>query len=137
MELYKAEVCVGGLITNTVVKEPVTAAEIVILRKIHGDDAVKNIKPLGNKNRPYQKEFDRLLRAYGPRKVEASFPGARPVLPQKLADVGIIIDGGGNANEEVVAKGPNNKKVKTSREKALADLGIEGDDDDEGEEDDE
>lgn len=129
MEMYRAEVCLGGLITNTVVKEEVTAAEIVILRGIHGDDAIKSIKPLGNKNRTYQKEFDRLQRAYGKAKVAKSFPGARPILPQKLADVGIIVNENGNLNEEVIAKGPNNKNVKTAREKTLADLGIEGDDD--------
>lgn len=134
MEMYRAEVCIGGLLTNTVVKEPVTAAEIVILRRVHGDDAVRGIKLLGSKNREYQKEYDRLVKTYGRHKVEAAFPGARPILPQNLKDIGIIVQKDGFINQEVVAKGPNNKNVKTKREKELDALGIN--DDDEGDDND-
>lgn len=126
MELYQAEVCIGGLITNTVLKEEVTASEILILQQIHGSDAVRKIKPLGNKQREYQKEYDRLVRSYGPRRVQAVFPGARPVLPQKLADVGIIVAEDGNPTTDIVARGPNNKNVKTAKQKQLEALGVEG-----------
>lgn len=119
MEIYRAEICIGGLLTNTVVKEEITAAEIVLLRRIHGDDAVRGIKSRGNKNREYAKEYDRLLRIYGRKKVESAFPGASPVLPQKLADIGIRVTKEGHVNTEVVAKGPNNKDRKTQREKDL------------------
>ena len=126
MELYQAEVCIGGLLTNTVVKEEVTASEILILQQIHGgSDAVRKIKPLGNKQREYQKEYDRLVRVYGPRRVQLVFPGARPVLPQKLADVGIIVTEVGDTTTEIVARGPNNKNVKTAKQKQLEALGVE------------
>lgn len=127
MEIYKAEICIGGLLTNTVVKDDLTAAEIIILRRVHGDDAVKAIKPVGSKNREYQKEYDRLVQRYGRRKVEDAFPGARPVLPQSLKDIGMIVTKDGHINDEVVAKGPNNKNVKTKREKELEALGVEND----------
>jgi hypothetical protein len=138
MEIYKAEICIGGLLTNTVIKDELTAAEILILRQVHGDDAVRGITPRGNRQIEYQKEYDRLLRKFGKRKLEAAFPGARPVLPQKLADVGIILQSDGYINDTVVAKGPNaghNKgKAKTKMEKEIDDLGIESDDDEEKDE---
>lgn len=136
MEIYKAEICIGGLLTNTVVKEDLTASEIVILRRIHGDDAIKGIKLVGRENREYQKEYERLIRRFGRRKVEDAFPGARPVLPQNLKDIGMIVSQeGGYINNEVIAKGPNNLNRKSKREQELEDLGIEGtdkNDEDEG-----
>lgn len=130
MEMYQAEVCIGGLLTNTVMKEPITAAEIVILRNIHGDDAVRQIKPLGNKNREYDKEYKRLLKQYGRKKLEQAFPGARPILPQKLKDIGIIVMENGHIEGEVIAKGPNNKGSKTQKERDIDNLSVDNDDED-------
>lgn len=128
MEIYKAEICLGGLLTNTVIREDLTAAEIIILRRTHGDDAVKAIRRIDSQGREYQKEYDRLVRKYGRRKVEDAFPGARPVLPQNLKDIGIVTKDG-YINDEVVAKGPNNKNVKTKREKELEALGADSEED--------
>jgi hypothetical protein len=44
------------------------------------------------------------------------------VLPQKLEDVGILVNKKGYVEEEVIAKGPNNKNRKTKREQALDEL---------------
>lgn len=125
MQTYTAEICIGGLITNTVVRKDLTAAEIVILRDIHGSDAVRGIKLEADIKRPYQTEYDRLMARYGRKKLEKSFPGARPVLPEKLADVGILFDKKGSALNETIAKGPNNKDRQTLREKELADKSVE------------
>lgn len=130
MQFYQAEISIGGLITNTVVKTDLSAAEIVILRNIHGDDAVRAIKIQGEHNRPYQVEYDRLLNRYGRKKLEKAFPGSRPVLPQKLIDIGIVVRKDGRTLDEVLAKGPNNDKVKTKREKELAEMGMETEDKD-------
>lgn len=134
MELYKAEVCIGGLLTNTIIKNDITAAEILILRNIHGDDAVRSIKTLGEVNREYNKEYERLLFTYGRKKVQAAFPGNRPVLPQKLADVGIFVKKDGHITSETLAAGPNNPNFKTAKQKALEALGGDEDDDKEGDE---
>ena len=142
MQTYQAEICIGGLITNTVVRKDLTAAEIVILRDIHGSDAVRGIKLESDIKRAYQAEYDRLKARYGGKKLEKSFPGARPVLPEKLADVGILFDKAGKSVNETVAKGPNTKDRKTLKEQeiesksvekgkaAKADLGIDDEDED-------
>lgn len=129
MQLYNAEVCLGGLLTNTVFKENLTASEILILRSQHGDESIRSIKPTKVIKRPYQEEYNRLLLNYGPKKVGKAFPGARPVLPEKLADVGIIVNEDGHAITEVLASGKNNKDRKTKRQQELDDIGIENDDD--------
>lgn len=131
MQTYKAEILIGGLLTNTVIRPGLTASEIMILRHIHGDDAVRGIVVQGNKNIEYQKEYDRLLKRYGKKKLTAVFPGARPVLPEKLADVGIIVQKDGHAKDEVIAKGPNNQDRKTEKEKELEKNAVEVDNEDE------
>lgn len=131
MQIYQAEVCIGGLLTNTVVKSGLTAAEIMLLQHEHGADAVRAIKPGKNVKRPYQDEYNRLLKAYGRKKFEKVFPGGRPVLPEKLADVGIMVKEDGHTTTETIASGPNNKGRKTQQQKNLESQGIEGDDDDE------
>lgn len=133
MQTYKAEILIGGLLTNTVIRPGLTASEIMILRHIHGDDAVRGIVVQGNKNIEYQKEYDRLLKRYGKKKLTAVFPGARPVLPEKLADVGIIVQKDGHAKDEVIAKGPNNQDRKTEKEKELEKNAVEVDNEDEDE----
>lgn len=126
MDIYKGEVLLGGSLMNTVHRNDLTAAEILILRAVHGDDAVRGLEFLEQKNRQYQLEYDRLVKKYGRRKVESSFPGARPVLPQSLTDVGIIIGNkGGHVIDEVIARGPNNPHRKTKKQQRLEALGAE------------
>ena len=45
MQTYQATIRVGGSLFNEVPKAPVTAAEIEVLKAIHGDDAVLRIAP--------------------------------------------------------------------------------------------
>lgn len=130
MQLYQAEVCIGGLLTNTVVKENITAAEIMILQNEHGSDAVRAIKLGKNIKRPYQDEYNRLVKAYGRKKLEKAFPGARPVLPEKLSDVGIVVNEEGHATSKTFASGPNNKGRKSKEQQEHESEGVENDDDD-------
>lgn len=111
MRLYRAEVCLGGNLTNTVIKEGLTAAEIIILRNIHGGDAVRNIEPRTMSRRPYDEEYKRLTDFYGAKTVQSCFPGAQPELPMELRGVKVT---------EPKAIGPNNK----NRTKELEDLGL-------------
>lgn len=127
MHLYKAEILLAGELTNTVIKPDLTAAEILILQTIHGSDAVRGIVKQGTKQVEYQKEYDRLLRTYGRKYLLKVFPGVRPILPEKLADVGIMVQEDGYIRQEVVAKGPNNADRKTSLEKSLEENAVEVD----------
>ena len=68
----------------------VTAAEIVVLRRIHGDDAVVKIKYIGDRNVSDAEEFARLANKYQMATennqpiVALCYPGAAPVLPQEI-----------------------------------------------------
>lgn len=94
MELANCTVRLGGDVRNTVEKNSVTPAEVLILKKLHGDDGVVNIRIHGKQNRPAKMEIDRLNRIYveqfsKPEKnvVTDLFPGAAPSLPTRFADV--------------------------------------------------
>jgi hypothetical protein len=44
MDYYNCKLRLHGLVTNEVLKENVSAPEIIVLRKIHGEDAVVDLK---------------------------------------------------------------------------------------------
>lgn len=85
--MHKASIllAIGGDTGNTVPKHNVTPAEVAVLRHIHGDDAVTDIKPTGDLKRTNREERQRLAEVYGRRDdkgrhvapaVDALFPGA-------------------------------------------------------------
>ena len=106
----------NGSLQHTIAKEHVTPAEIQVLRALHGQDAVVDVIPTKMTKRGHRQEFDRLSELYGranggdglnsndPTKnlVASLFPGANPVLPIHLKDIGM-----GSALREV-AKEPEN-----------------------------
>ena len=65
MKTYSCKVRLGGSVMHEVPKDEVTAAEVTILRYIHGDDAVLEIKPVGDIDRSDVAELDRLRETYG------------------------------------------------------------------------
>lgn len=65
MKLYNARVRLGGSISNEVNKKKITAAEIAVLQRIHGRDAVQSVVEIGSvANRSDQRERARLLLSY-------------------------------------------------------------------------
>lgn len=106
MQLANIILCLGGLITNTVQKLDVTPAEILVLKHLHGDDAVKDVRPAGfdTRRRP-EKEFARLAAIYdagagsftdtpGNERegvLAKLFPGAMKRLPTTLEEIGIAV----------------------------------------------
>lgn len=105
MQLCKCDVMLGGDRNNVVAKEGVSIAEIVVLRAIHGGDAVVNIRPAGIRSLDHHEELARLKRTYNRREaiVDKVFTGVNPTLPTKFADIGLkyadSIDGKGGANK--------------------------------------
>lgn len=86
MQTAIVEVLLNGSVQNTTVREA-TAAEIVILRSIHGDDAVINITPVKGVSFSHSEEVDRLKRFYGDETFKKVFPGSVPKLPMDLKEV--------------------------------------------------
>lgn len=96
MQLANVLVSLGGDHGNTVSKFQVTAAEIAVLRAIHGDDAVNDVEPRGDIVRSHREERGRLLSIYGAAKtpdhkpiVESMFPGVAARVFETLDELGL------------------------------------------------
>jgi hypothetical protein len=74
MQIAHVLLSLGGDHGNQVMKHHVTAAEIAVLRAIHGDEAVKDVEPAGDIKRSHRDERERLLATYGGAKVPNSNP---------------------------------------------------------------
>lgn len=79
---------------NTVPKYRVTAAEIAVLRSIHGESAVFDVEPTGTVNIANRAELSRLRQVYGKavgqdgeRIVDALFPGAAARVFETLDEI--------------------------------------------------
>lgn len=84
----------GGRQEMTIRKRRVSVAEIQVLRRLHGQDAVKEITPIGTSKQPHGQELRRLNALYPAKKdekgvVEELFPGHAPKLPVTLEDIGV------------------------------------------------
>lgn len=82
MQIANIQLSLGGDHGNTISKFGVTAAEIAVLRAIHGDESVQDVQPIGEIERPNKAERERLLAIYGGAKdgqqnpiVGTMFPG--------------------------------------------------------------
>lgn len=65
MQLYSAKIRLGGSLVNEVRKHDLTAAEIIMLRDIHGGaDAVIDIVETGSDRRTQEFERERLNQTY-------------------------------------------------------------------------
>lgn len=93
MDLFTCEVRLAGSVQNTVYKREVTAAEVDVLRAIHGEDAVVSIELCGTTNAgSATAERERLVSKYNPQVVFELFPGARPNLPTTAAEIGVVAE---------------------------------------------
>ena len=112
MKLYDCRVRLAGLVHHEVPKYSATEKEVVLLRKIHGADAVVGIRSTGESKRTDSEELARLAGIYGQEVVERAFSVA-------LDDLSIIEEE--QPEEEVAAEEP--KKPKQRR--TLADVAAE------------
>lgn len=94
MQIANALVSIAGDRGNTVPKYGLTAAEIAVLRLIHGEDAVTDVEPAGAITRSNKAELDRLRTVYGGatdndgnRLVDQLFPGAGARVFASLAEL--------------------------------------------------
>lgn len=88
MDYATAQIRLAGELHSTVIKE-VSAPEIAILRHIHGEDALIDIKKSRSATVSQADERDRLDRVYGEELMKKLFPGLSAKLPMDLADVGV------------------------------------------------
>lgn len=104
MQLCSAIVRHAGNLGMTIHKEGLPPAEIVLLRAIHGEDAVVNIAVTHEQaRRENRAEVERLKTTYGEKVFVACFPGRFPQLPTTLADIAVDEDDGepGESDDEM------------------------------------
>lgn len=96
MQIASVLVAIGGDLGNTIPKHGVTASEIAVLRAIHGEGAVSEIKPIGDVKRTNSEERNRLLTRYGRAKdsennsiVNNLFPGAAARMFATIDELGL------------------------------------------------
>ena len=111
MQTVTCEILIGGDMGNTVVKAGITVPEIVILTALHGIGSVTNMKLEGENVISNSSELKRLTDIYGRDIITKAFPGANPVLPKLLVDIGI----------DDVAVEPEPVKYKKSKKAASED----------------
>lgn len=124
MDLAKCSLRLGGNAGQTIQKYDVTPAEIAVLRVVHGDDAVSDIKWTGEIQRSHRAEIQRLHAFYGSRQqdgaivsraVASLFPGAAARVFEKLTELDDIDE------SQIVSLGPDAVKP-AAAEPASVDL---------------
>lgn len=103
MQLCNLTLRLGGSLLHTVPVRDATPGEILVLKRIHGDDAVTDVRPTKvDKNRRHEIEWERLSHKYdrgsafsaqpGEERrslMETLFPGAVKKLPTTLQEIGL------------------------------------------------
>lgn len=89
MRMYNCAVRLGGTTTSEVEKRGITAAEIMVLRKVHGVESVVRIVPKNSVNASHASERERLRSIYeqGPHQVgliDSLFGPVHLPLPESL-----------------------------------------------------
>lgn len=95
MELANAILNLAGDVNQQVQKWAITPAEAAVLRYIHGNDALNDIKVFGTVERRDAVERERLVQEYGrgengqiqSKAVDALFPGLGSRLPSSFEDL--------------------------------------------------
>lgn len=85
MRVYSGKVRLAGNVYHEVPKTGMTAAEVILLQHIHGDDALVALKPEGNLSCKDAFERNRLQEIYGEDKVKTVFGISSLPLPQELS----------------------------------------------------
>lgn len=73
MKIYNCRVRLAGLVHHEVPKFGITEKEVIVLRTVHGTDAVNGIKNAGEAKRTDEVEYQRLADFYGAELVQNIF----------------------------------------------------------------
>lgn len=118
MQIANIMIALGGDLGNTVPKYGVTAAEIAVLRAIHGDDAVFDIQPAGEVEMRNRDELLRLKLMYGSAKdrenkahVEILYPGAAARVFETLDELDLVPEQFASTARAVSQEAPANAKA--------------------------
>lgn len=74
-------------------RDPISWPEIDVLRTLHGDAAVRNVKPFVHVDQTAQAEQQRLVMIYGNVVTEKVFMGRRPQMEMDAAEMDVLEPG--------------------------------------------
>jgi hypothetical protein len=90
MKIYQLKLSHAGKMNHQMIMNGVTAPEVIMLKAVHGPQAVEDLLVTGHApGLNHLEEKTRLIDKYGQKKFEEMFPGFSPILPADLAQVGI------------------------------------------------
>ena len=92
MQKATGVVRVGGSLLHTVTKTGITPGELVILKHLHGPDAVTQLELDRADFTDSYDEWGRLEKRYGATVMRELFPGPVREVPSQFSDVGIKIN---------------------------------------------
>ena len=95
MHFVTCKVRLAGDMRMEVVRDafnPVSYPEVEVLRFLHGDDAVLDVKAIASVEQSPRDEKERLSLKYGTVNVEAVFPGKNPQMPMEMPKAAIDPD---------------------------------------------
>ena len=121
MQICNCSVAIGGEVGMTVRKERVSVPELLVLREIHGADAVRNVEVIGEVARDSNEERARLRSMYpkagedGKTSIVEGVLGKHGPLPKVLGDT--------DFPEDFILNG--GKKAKPAKASAVQELQVE------------
>lgn len=65
MQVFSGKIRPRGDLDTEVVRKDLTAAEVMVLRALHGDDGVVDLRLIRNDRREHETEYQRLVAKYG------------------------------------------------------------------------
>ena len=91
MQIAIVEILLNGDVQHTITR-PITAAEVLIIRQIHGHDSIVNPTEQVSIKRSNADEIARLKAEYGSTVFAVVYPGAAPKLPETFAETGLVVE---------------------------------------------
>lgn len=85
MQIFNCKVRLNGNVLHEVPRLEVSAAEVILLQHIHGNDAVVGLKHINDDQRTNSFERNRLAEIYGEKRVKEVFGLSSLPLPAELS----------------------------------------------------
>lgn len=105
MRTFDCKVLLSGSQNNQVPKFGVTTPEVLMLRHLHGEDAVVNLVERATIRVPHRQERDRLAQIYGEKRVAELFGLSHMPLPTDLPEREVVDeDNEGDADDDPVGE---------------------------------
>lgn len=134
MQFARCFVQIGGDLGTRIAKAPVSPAEVVVLRAIHGNDSINGLELINgglNDKTPHAEEMRRLRDSYtattedGIPVIDKIFPGHSPQLPTTFREIGVDLADAAVAPAQKTADTNGDGQLSTSELKAeLTRLGV-------------